>query len=109
MAATIDGVIGVYAGPSSTATVVNDGLIEGTGDYSVQFANAGDRGLRYINSDVTLYLHRAPISEWIGLEVGNHQATEGVAIGECWVYDDAGAIGAATVAALAQADKRIGG
>jgi len=78
-------------------------------DFASPFANAGDRGLRYINSDVTLYLHRAPISEWIGLEVVNHQATEGVAIGECWVYDEAGAIGAATVAALAQADKRIGG
>jgi Thioesterase-like superfamily len=78
-------------------------------DFASPFANAGDRGLRYINSDVTLYLHRAPMSEWIGLEVVNHQATDGVAIGECWVYDEAGTIGTATVAALAQGAKGLGG
>jgi len=78
-------------------------------DFASPFANAGDAGLRYINSDVSLYLHRPPKSEWIGLEVVNHQATDGVAIGECWVYDEAGGIGTATVAALAQGTKRIGG
>ena len=78
-------------------------------DFASPFANAGDQGLGYINSDVTLYLHRLPVNEWIGFEVVNHHATDGIAIGECWVYDEAGAIGTATVAALAQADKRIGG
>ena len=29
-------------------------------DFASPFANAGDQGLGYINSDVTLYLHRAP-------------------------------------------------
>jgi hypothetical protein len=78
-------------------------------DFASPFANAGDEGLRYINSDVTLYLHRGPVSRWVGLEVVNHQASDGVAIGECWIYDEAGAIGTATVAALAQGTKRIGG
>jgi hypothetical protein len=44
--------------------------------------------------------------EWIGFEVVNHQATEGVAIGECFIYDQRGPIGSASVAALAQ--KRSG-
>ncbi|MGC1347276.1 MAG: thioesterase family protein, partial [Methyloceanibacter sp.] len=65
-------------------------------------ANAGDQGLGYINSDVTLYLHRLPVTEWIGFEVVNHHATNGIAIGECWLYDGHGAIGTSTVAALAQ-------
>jgi Thioesterase-like superfamily len=88
-------------------------LIEGTpwtpfarvavaADFASPFANAGDHGLRYINSDVTLYLHRLPITPWIGFEVVNHHASEGVAVGECWLYDEQGAIGTATVAALAQ-------
>lgn len=71
-------------------------------DFASPFANSGDRGLGYINSDATLYLHRAPIGEWIGLEVVNHQATEGIAIGECVLYDTSGPIGTSSVCALAQ-------
>jgi len=71
-------------------------------DFASPFANAGDHGLGFINSDVTLYLHRLPVTQWIGLEVVNHHATDGVAIGECWLYDEQGAIGSSTVAALAQ-------
>src|ERR1700675_5035750 len=71
-------------------------------DFASPFANAGDRGLGYINSDVTLYLHRLPVKEWIGFEGVNHHATDGVAIGECFLYDQQGPIGTATVAALAQ-------
>ena len=71
-------------------------------DFASPFANAGDKGLGYINSDATLYMHREMKGEWIGMEVVNHQATDGVAIGECFVYDIEGPIGSATVAALAQ-------
>jgi hypothetical protein len=71
-------------------------------DFASPFANAGDQGLGYINSDVTLYLHRLPIKEWIGFEVVNHQSADGVAIGECFLYDEQGPIGSSTVAALAQ-------
>ena len=51
---------------------------------------------------MTLYLHRLPVTEWVGFEVVNHQATAGVAIGECFLYDEEGPIGSSTVAALAQ-------
>jgi hypothetical protein len=71
-------------------------------DFASPFANAGDHGLGFINSDVTLYLHRLPVTQWIGFEVVNHQATRGIAIGECWLYDEEGPIGTSTVAALAQ-------
>jgi hypothetical protein len=71
-------------------------------DFASPFANAGDKGLGFINSDVTLYLHRLPVTPWIGFEVVKHHATDGIAIGECWLYDEHGAIGTSTVAALAQ-------
>lgn len=71
-------------------------------DFASPLANAGDAGLAYINSDVTLYLHRLPVTEWVGYEVVNHGATDGVAIGECYLHDEQGPIGSATVAALAQ-------
>ncbi|MDR3513937.1 MAG: thioesterase family protein [Caulobacteraceae bacterium] len=71
-------------------------------DFASPFANAGDAGLAYINTDVTLYMHRPPQDEWIGFEVVNHQSADGVAIGECWLYDVNGPVGAASVCALAQ-------
>ena len=71
-------------------------------DFASPFANAGDTGLAFINSDVTLYLHRLPRAEWIGFEVVNHHSADGIAIGECWLYDEEGPIGTSTVAALAQ-------
>jgi len=71
-------------------------------DFASPFANSGDHGLGYINTDITLYLNRLPMDEWIGFEVANHQATEGVALGACSLYDREGPIGAATVTALAQ-------
>jgi len=69
-------------------------LVEGAADAFVRsrgrgfaspFANAGP-GLGYINSDVSLYCTALP-EEWIGFEVVNHHATDGVAIGECFLYD----------------------
>ena len=71
-------------------------------DFASPFSNAGDRGLGFINSDVTIYLHRLPATEWIGFEVTNHGATDGVAIGECFLHDERGAVGTASVTALAQ-------
>lgn len=73
-------------------------------DLANPLSNSGDRGLRYINSDVTLYLHRLPVDEWIGMEVVNHQATDGVAIGQVVLYDRTGAIGTSSVCGPAQRD-----
>lgn len=74
-------------------------------DFASPFANAGEAGLQYINSDVTIYLHREPVTEWVGFQVVNHGATDGVAIGECFLHDEAGPIGSASCTALAQTRK----
>jgi len=71
-------------------------------DFASPFANSGEKGLAWINSDITVYLHRLPATEWVGFEVKNHGATDGVAIGECWLHDEEGPIGTSTVAALPQ-------
>lgn len=77
-------------------------------DLTNPWANSGEGGLGYINSDVTLYLHRPPIDEWVGIDVVNHDATEGVAIGECWLYDRMGRIGSSSVTGLAQRKRPAG-
>jgi hypothetical protein len=71
-------------------------------DFASPFANAGDQGLGFINSDVTVYLHRLPTTQWVGFEVVDHGETDGVGIGVCRLYDERGAIGTASVTALAQ-------
>lgn len=71
-------------------------------DLTNPWANSGDGGLGYINSDVTMYLHRLPCDEWVSMDVVNHHATDGVAIGECYLYDRQGAIGLTAVTSLAQ-------
>jgi hypothetical protein len=90
------------------------GLIEGealtpftrvavAADFASPLANRHETGLGYINTDMTVYLHRLPVGEWIGFEKINHDASEGVAIGECFLYDVEGRIGSASCAALRQA------
>lgn len=71
-------------------------------DFASPFAHSGDGGLGYINTDVTLTLHRRPRGEWIGWEVTYHDADAGIAAGECRLYDEVGPIGLASCVALAQ-------
>jgi hypothetical protein len=71
-------------------------------DFASPISNASDQGLGYINTDVTLHLHRLPAGEWLGFEVVNHHATDGVTLGACFLYDKEGAIGSSTVVGVAQ-------
>lgn len=71
-------------------------------DYVSPMALMGDKGLKYINTDVTVSLHREPRGEWIGYRSRAHGASDGVAIGECDLFDEQGRIGWASVCGLAQ-------
>jgi hypothetical protein len=71
-------------------------------DFVSPFSTIGDRGAGYINTDVTLYLQRLPEQGWVGFEVTDHQASAGVALGQCRLYDKLGPIGFAANAAIAQ-------
>jgi len=73
-----------------------------TADMTSGIANGGEGVQGYINSDVTLYLHRLPRSDWIGYEAVDHGAADGVAAGSCRIYDLEGHIGAASTCGLAQ-------
>ena len=71
-------------------------------DFASPLANRHESGLGYINTDITIYLHRLPVDEWIGFQKINHHATDGIAIGECFLHDVEGPIGSASCAALRQ-------
>lgn len=78
------------------------GRVVVSADFVSPLANMGDKSLEYINSDLTLYLHRAPVGEWIGYESLAHEASAGIAIGHCAIHDSAGRIGWGSICALAQ-------
>jgi acyl-CoA thioesterase len=75
-------------------------------DFTNPFANSGDRGLEFVNADVTLYLHRYPTDEWLGFEVAGHHSTDGVAVAECQLYDRHGQIGRSLVCGVANQRRR---
>jgi acyl-CoA thioesterase len=70
-------------------------------DFTNPFANSSDQGLHFINADITMYLARLPHGEWIGFEVTGHISSEGIAVGQCTMYDTHGAIGLSSVSAVA--------
>jgi hypothetical protein len=70
-------------------------------DLPNPLANSGAAGLQFINADLTLFLGRPPVSEWIGLEVSGHHGHDGTAVGSCTLYDTSGAIGSSSVCAVA--------
>jgi acyl-CoA thioesterase len=70
-------------------------------DFTNPLGNSGDRGLEFVNADYTLYLHRLPIDEWIGVEVAAHHSADGIAVATCSLYDQRGAIGHSAVTGIA--------
>jgi hypothetical protein len=69
-------------------------------DLPNPLANSSAEGLQFINADLTLFLGRPPVSEWIGLEVAGHLGHDGIALGTCTLYDTSGAIGSSSVCGI---------
>jgi hypothetical protein len=54
----------------------------------------------FINPDLTLYVEREPVGDWIGLQSETRVASGGVGISESVLYDQRGRVGRATQALL---------
>jgi hypothetical protein len=61
---------------------------------------AGD-GIGFINADISLYLHRMPVGEWIGLDTQSAGQPHGVGLVESAVHDERGPVGRVVQALLA--------
>ncbi|MCY4639062.1 MAG: thioesterase family protein [Chloroflexi bacterium] len=70
-------------------------------DMTNPSANRSDRGLFFINGDVTLYLHRPPEGEWLCMRVAARGSSEGIATAECALFDRRGPVGRSSVVSLA--------
>ena len=69
-------------------------------DFASPWLHACEKGIFYINTDVTVQLHRLPVSEWLGFDATIHDASQGIAVGQCRLYDETGSIGLIAVTAL---------
>ncbi len=47
----------------------------------------------YVNPDITLYAHRLPIGEWIGMRSAAHQHRTGIGLADTRVFDQDGPLG----------------
>ena len=90
--------VAAFLGDDPPSPLVRAAMIS---DSASPFSNSGAHGLNYVNADTTLYMHRAPVGEWIGIEVVAHHSTAGIAIGECALYDLDGSFGRTSVCAIA--------
>ncbi|MET0371505.1 MAG: hypothetical protein ABW039_09030 [Sphingobium sp.] len=70
-------------------------------DFASPWTHGGDAGIRYINTDVVVQVHRMPVGEWIGFEASGHEASQAIAVGQCRIYDVEGPLGYVFCTALA--------
>ncbi len=50
-------------------------------------------GWMFINPDLTIYLRRYPVSEWVAIDAVTHPSDRGVGFAEAAIYDEDGRIG----------------
>lgn len=59
-----------------------------------------DDGWQFINPDLTVYLHRLPVGEWVCLEAQSHMESHGVGLAESRLWDETGPLGRASQSLL---------
>ncbi len=69
-------------------------------DFASPLANSTPTGLDFINADLSLHLGRLPDGEWIGIEVTERVASDGVSVAACRFHDTTGPIGWSSVCAV---------
>jgi hypothetical protein len=50
-------------------------------------------GYSFINPDLTVYVHRLPVGEWVCLDAATHASSHGVGLAESQLFDEQGPIG----------------
>ncbi len=50
-------------------------------------------GWMFINPDLTIYLSRYPVTEWVAIDAVTHASDQGVGFAEAGIYDEVGRIG----------------
>jgi hypothetical protein len=70
-------------------------------DLANPFGNIGESGLAFINADLTVYVGRQPVGQWIGLEIASRSSSGATATVGANLYDCEGGFGTGSVASVA--------
>jgi acyl-CoA thioesterase len=54
----------------------------------------------FLNTDLTVHIHRVPEGEWIGVQAENHYGRDGVGVSRGTLFDEHGAVAALQQAQL---------
>jgi hypothetical protein len=73
-----------------------------SGDIACPMANSGDDGVHYINADYTMLIARYPVGPWVGVEVSDHMAADGIAVGAATLVDRDGPFATSSGASIAR-------
>jgi hypothetical protein len=80
----------VVAGEEPTALQ----RVAAAADFGNGVSNVLERGrYLFINPDLTVYLHRLPVGEWVALEARTHAEAAGVGLADSALFDEWGRIG----------------
>lgn len=81
--------------------------VAGTSDFGNGLAHIRmDDGTAFINTDISLYLHREPVGEWICLDVTSAAHDTGIGVIDGVVYDTEGPVGTLVQSILANPGAR---
>ncbi|AYF73704.1 thioesterase family protein [Nocardia yunnanensis] len=69
--------------------------------------NWGDKGIGFINTDMTLGLSRQPLGTEIGVEADSHFSEHGMAVGVATLFDRGGSFGSCMVTSVSNAGRQI--
>ncbi|MFE3194788.1 acyl-CoA thioesterase domain-containing protein [Nocardia sp. NPDC059240] len=69
--------------------------------------NWGDKGIGFINTDMTLGLSRLPVGPEIGVEADSHFSEHGRAVGVATLFDRDGSFGSCMVTSVSNAGRQI--
>lgn len=72
-------------------------------DLANPFGNFSDEGLSFINADLTVYVGRPPVGEWMGLEILTRTSCAGISAVAANLYDLQGPVGHTSVASVTTA------
>jgi hypothetical protein len=73
-----------------------------SGDIACPLANSSDEGLHYINADYTMLIGRYPVGDWVGIEVSQQIAADGISVASSLLVDRAGPFATSGGASIAR-------
>lgn len=76
-------------------------------DSTSLVVNWSDKGIEWINTDISLSLSRLPRTQEVGLRAVEWTAHDGIAVGTATMFDREGIIGTSTVTCLANAKRTV--